>query len=62
MFLPAGFVPNQPVTASDGTVYPAGKILPKEVIVPIGTIFPVSFLNPRGLTLSNTWSQDPDYP
>jgi hypothetical protein len=60
MFLPAGFIPNQAVTADDGIVYPAGKPLDKEIIVPIGTIFPVPFSIPKGFPLSNTWSPDPE--
>lgn len=56
MFLPPGFVPNQPVTASDGTVYLPGQPLPREILIPIGTTFPVPLIIPPGLPLSNTWS------
>lgn len=60
MFLPAGFVPNQPIPASDGSVYPPGQPLPREILIPIGTTFPIPLLVPPGLPLSNTWSPEAD--
>lgn len=60
LFLPPGFVPNQEVTSAGGTIFPAGKPLPREVLVPIGTIFPFPFIIPPGLPLSDTWSDSHD--
>ncbi|KAJ6790315.1 hypothetical protein PWT90_11148 [Aphanocladium album] len=58
MFLPPGFIPNQPVTDKNGATFAAGQPLSQEILVPIGAIFPVPFLIPPGLPLSDTWSPD----
>lgn len=58
--LPAGFVPNQPITGKDGKTYPADKKLPGEVIIPQGTVFPKPFVIPAGQPLRGGEDGDDD--
>lgn len=56
LILPAGFVPNQPLQDEEGVRWPAGKPLPREIVIPRATTFPFPFLVPNGLPLSDKWS------
>ncbi|KAF1814690.1 hypothetical protein P152DRAFT_512062 [Eremomyces bilateralis CBS 781.70] len=51
IILPAGFVPNQPFVATDGSTATAGSPLPRELTIPKGTVFSSPFIIPPGQPL-----------
>jgi len=56
--LPAGYIPNQPFVASDGTNITPGIALPRETTIPRGTVFQKPFVIPSGQSLRNGEGDD----
>ncbi|PGH10677.1 hypothetical protein AJ80_07433 [Polytolypa hystricis UAMH7299] len=59
LILPRGFTPNQEMTDARGLQFPSGVPLPEEIIIPRGTRFSSPLVMPRGMGLSNTFT-DPE--